>query len=151
VNAIYSYRSSFNKKVYKTNTMKRLIHNYGNSYLKISRYYQKEKNFGEAIKYMEEMLKFVENKETFYPFLSKLYVQAAFYLFQYDFIEEGFIHLENAIFYQDEDEELLSIIYQVAIYTGEREKSISLLNKMKVNIDENQINIVINDIRNYTK
>ncbi|MCD4817657.1 MAG: DUF2723 domain-containing protein [Candidatus Cloacimonetes bacterium] len=151
VNSLYSYRSIFNQKVYKTKTMKRLIHNYGNSYLKISRYYQKEKNFGKAIKNMEEMLKFVENKKTFHPYLSRLYIQAAFYLFQYDFIDEGFIHLENAVFYQKEDEELLSIIYQAAIYTRKLEKSISLLNKMRSNLNEHKINMVINDIRNYTE
>ena len=131
IDSVYSYRSIFDKSVYKDENMKRLLNNYGSGYFNLALYFRDKQDYGKAIKYMESGLRFFINKEKFYPGLSQLYVEAAFYLIDHNIYDEAFIHLENAMYYDHSDNRMSQILYTAAVKTGKYDKAIELLRKLK--------------------
>ena len=139
IDSVYSYRCVFDDKVYKDENMKRLLNNYGSGYFNLALYYRKKHQFGKAIKYMENGIKFFLNKSRFYPGLAQLYTEAAFYLMDHKMYDEAFLHLENAMYYDHDDKRMPQILYTVAIQTGKYAKAVELLRKLKPYQKDNEI------------
>ncbi len=131
IDSVYSYRSIFDDTVYKDKNMKRLLNNYGSGYFNLALYFRDQKDYGKAIKYMEAGVRFFLNKERFYPGLSQLYTEAAFYLLDHKLYDEAFIHLENAMYYDHSDRRMPQYIYTAALESGKNDKAIELLKKLK--------------------
>ena len=128
---VYEYRGLFDENQYHTVQDNRIKHNYGKSYLILSQYFASKMDFGKAIDYFEKSLTFTIEPEKFYPSLSDLYIQAAYFLLQHEMIEEAYIHLENALYYTPENEDLLCLIQRTGLYTKTYDKAISLLQKVE--------------------
>ena len=139
LDSVYQYRGIGDSTIYKDDNMRRLLNNYGAAYMRASQYFHRNDDFGNSIKYMEEGLKFIENKERFYPSVSQLYAEAAFYLLKHDMIDEAFVHLENSIYYNRKDPGLISYIYQAGVIGKAPEKAINLLKKLQAYQDSNRI------------
>ncbi|MBN1326532.1 MAG: DUF2723 domain-containing protein, partial [Candidatus Cloacimonetes bacterium] len=91
IDSVYSYRGIFDDTIYKDHNMKRLLNNYGAAYMRASRYFHAQMDYGNAIKYMEKSLEFIEGKQRFYYGLAQLYVEAGYYLLELGMIDEGFM------------------------------------------------------------
>ncbi|RLC50202.1 MAG: membrane protein [Candidatus Cloacimonadota bacterium] len=131
IDSVYSYRGIMDDTIYKDTNMRRLLNNYGAAFMRTSQFAHSQRDYANAIKYMEKAIDFIENKARFYVGLSKLYTEAGYFLLENDLIDEGFAHLENAIYYNRTDEELPGAIFQAAIYSEAYEKGRDLLQKMK--------------------
>ncbi len=131
IDSVYSYRCVFDDKVYKDDSMKRLLNNYGSGYYNLALYYRSKQQYGKAIKYMEGGIKFFMNKSRFYPGLAQLYTEAAFWLIDHKMYDEAFVHLENAMYYYPEDTDMPKILYTVGVQTGKISKAMELLRKLK--------------------
>ncbi len=146
IDSVYSYRSISDERVYKDNNMRRLLNNYGAAFMRTSQFAHSQRDYGTAIEYMEKAISFVENKQRFYTGLSKLYLEAGYFLLEKGDVEDAFIFLENAIYYDREDEELITAVYQAAIFSEEYEKGKTLLQKMLPYHDSTLINSYIERI-----
>ena len=135
IDSVYSYRGIMDDTIYKDTNMKRLLNNYGAAFMRTSQFAHTQRDYNNAIKYMEKAIDYIDNKSRFYVGLSKLYMEAGYYLLDNDLVEEGFAHLENAIFYNRSDEDMPGVIFQAAIYSEAYDKGIDLLIKMKPNQD----------------
>ncbi|MBN1326711.1 MAG: hypothetical protein JW996_02045, partial [Candidatus Cloacimonetes bacterium] len=82
----------------------------------------------------------------FYYGLAQLYVEAGYYLLELGMIDEGFMHLENAIYYNRYDPSLIQIISQAAEYVDEPQKGIDLLRKLSPYQDSLSINRFIRNL-----
>lgn len=157
---VYTYRGIFDKAVYKDRNMKRLINNYGASYIRASYYYSKTGNIDMAIKYMKDAIEFVDNKDRFLLGLSQLYqennqyekaaevvrqaiknnpnnpehyLQAGRLMIQSgktDMINEAYNLFENALVKSSNLEETAEYIAYIARTTQTEEKAIKLLDKL---------------------
>ncbi|MCK4694148.1 MAG: hypothetical protein KAT74_00225, partial [Candidatus Cloacimonetes bacterium] len=90
-----------------------------------------QNDLGNAVKYIEKGLEFIQDKKRFNKTLSRLYIEASFYFIQKDSINEGFKNLEKAIYYNRKDRSILQAIYQAAKMADSPEKGIELLKKIK--------------------
>ena len=132
IDSVYSYRGVFDDKIYKDPNMLRLLNNYGSGYIaRASQYYLKRDEYVKAIQFMEKGLQFIQDKKRFYPGLSQLYMEAAFDFLDKEKYEEGFDYMNNAIYYNRTDANLVSMIYQAGAYTKEYKKAAELLNTLK--------------------
>lgn len=143
IDSVYSYRGITDDTVYKDENMRRLLNNYGAAFIRTSSYAHSIKDYGNAIKYMEKAIEFIEQKSRFYKGLSQLYIEAGFFFLEKDMIEEGFKHLENAIFYNRTDPKISQAIFQASVFTEEYDKGIELLNKIRPFQDSSQVQMFI--------
>jgi Protein O-mannosyl-transferase TMEM260-like len=147
IDSVYSYRAVMDDTVYKDRNMRRLLNNYGAAFMRTSRFAHSQKDYYNAIKYMEKAIDFIDSKAKFYSGLSQLYLEAGFELIQNNMIDEGFEHLENAVYYDRENEELINAVYQATAYSEAYDQGISLLTKMKSYHDSTLIQTYIDRIR----
>lgn len=147
IDSVYSYRGVFDDTIYKDKNMKRLLNNYGAAYMRASRYYHNNDNYGLAIQYMEKALEFVEQKQRFYYGLAQLYIEAGYFLIENSRIEEGFTYLENAVYYNRHDPAMIQIIFQAADYAAAPLQGIELLRKIKPYQDSLMINSYIEELQ----
>jgi len=147
IDSVYTYEGVFDQKIYKDRNMSRLLNNYGAAFMRASRYYHIREDYGNAIEYMEKALEFVEGKQRFYYGLAQLYLEAGYFLLENGFVDEAFIHLENAVYYNRRDPTLLDAIYQAAVFAQAPEKGINLLTKMRSYHDTVQVNSMITQLK----
>ncbi len=131
IDSVYSYEGIFDETIYKDHNMKRLLNNYGAAFMRASQFYHSQNDLGNAVKYIEKGLEFIQDKKRFNKTLSRLYIEASFYFIQKDSINEGFKNLEKAIYYNRKDSSILQAIYQAAVMADSHEKGIELLKKIK--------------------
>ena len=131
IDSVYSYEGIFDETIYKDHNMKRLLNNYGAAYMRASQFFHSQNDLGNAVKYIEKGLEFIQDKKRFNKTLSRLYIEASFYFIQKDSINEGFKNLEKAIYYNRKDRSILQAIYQAAVMADSPEKGIELLKKVK--------------------
>ena len=144
IDSIYSYKDIFNDSIYKDKNTKRMFNNYGAEFFRASQYYHSKKDYRKAVEYMEEGIKFIQDKNRFYNGLSNLYIEAINSEIENNHIEKGFLYLENAIKNNNKNEKLPEIIYQISIKANVPKKGIELLNEIREyqnsTIIENYIN-----------
>ena len=143
IDSVYSYRSIMDDTIYKDTNMKRLLNNYGAAFMRTSQYAHSQKDYDNAIKYMLKAIDFIDSKNRFYFGLSRLYAEAAFYNLEKDLVDKAFEYLENAIYYNRTNEELLQVIFQASVYSEAYEKGISLLEKVKPYQDSVAVDVMI--------
>lgn len=129
--SVYTYRAVMDETVYKDRNMRRLLNNYGAAFMRASQFAHSQGDYYNAIKHMKKALDFIDNKARFHDGLSKLYLEAGFKLIETGNIDEGFEHLENAVYYNRKDKELVQAIFQATAYSEAYDNGVSLLNKMK--------------------
>ncbi|NQV18943.1 MAG: DUF2723 domain-containing protein [Armatimonadetes bacterium] len=147
IDSIYSYRGIFDETLYKDNNMIRLLNNYGAAFMRASQHYHKQKDYPNAIKYMEKGINFIQDKGRFYSGLSQLYIEAGYYFIENDNVEQGFLFIEDAIQFNKTNENLPFIIYQAAVYANSEDKGIELLEKLKAYQDTAIINSYIENMK----
>ena len=147
IDSIYSYRGIFDETLYKDNNMIRLLNNYGAAYMRASQHYHKQKDYPNAIKYMEKGIDFIQDKRRFYSGLSQLYIEAGYYFIENDNIEQGFLFIEEAIQFNKTNKNLPYIIYQAAVYANSEDRGIELLEKLKAYQDTAIINSYIENMK----
>jgi tetratricopeptide (TPR) repeat protein len=143
IDSVYSYRGIMDDTIYKDTNMKRLLNNYGAAFMRTSQYAHTQKDYDNAIKYMRKAINFVDSKNRFYFGLSRLYMEAAFYNLEKDLVDKAFEYLENAIYYNRTNEDLVQVIFQATVYSEAYEKGISLLEKIKPYQDSITVDTII--------
>jgi hypothetical protein len=143
IDSVYSYRGIMDDTIYKDTNMKRLLNNYGAAFMRTSRYAHYQKDYDNAIKYMHKAIDFIDSKSRFYFGLSRLYMEAAFHNLEKDLVDKAFEYLENAVFYNRTNEDLLQVIFQATVYSEDYEKGISLLEKIKPYQDSIAVEVMI--------
>ncbi|PID27857.1 MAG: hypothetical protein CSB55_07350 [Candidatus Cloacimonadota bacterium] len=172
---IYSYRGIDDDEIYKDEAMKRLLVNYGASfqrmaykylqqgkyeiaaenlykaarfrelrmrdYLMIIQLYQEGKNFDKAYRIITEALKK-------YPANYELNMQAFLYMMESEKFNEAEILLSNAVKINPEGEKLPWAIENFGKDSGNREKAVSLLNKIKDNVSSDTFEYYLKRIQN---
>jgi len=147
IDSVYSYRGIMDDTIYKDTNMKRLLNNYGAAFMRTSQYAHSQKDYDNAIKYMRKAIAFVDSKSRFYFGLSRLYMEAAFHYLEKDLVDKAFEYLENAIYYNRTNEELLQVIFQATVYSESYEKGISLLEKIKPYQDSVAVETIIERLK----
>ncbi|MCF7794342.1 MAG: DUF2723 domain-containing protein [Candidatus Cloacimonetes bacterium] len=130
IDSVYSYRAVMDETVYKDRNMRRLLNNYGAAFMRTSQFAHSQRDYATAIKYMEKAIDFISDKSRFYEGLSQLYLEAAFTLIENGDVDEGFMYLENSVFYNRKDPELVQAIFQASAFAEEYDKGIELLSKV---------------------
>ena len=143
IDSVYSYRGIMDDTIYKDKNMKRLLNNYGAAFMRTSQYAHSQKDYDNAIKYMRKAIDFVDSKNRFYFGLSRLYMEAAFNYLEKDLVDIAFEYLENAIYYNRTNEDLVQIIFQATVYSEAYEKGILLLEKIKPYQDSITVDTII--------
>ncbi len=143
IDSVYSYRGIMDDSIYKDTNMKRLLNNYGAAFMRTSQYAHYQKDYDNAIKYMRKAIDFVDSKNRFYFGLSRLYMEAAFHNLEKDLVDKAFEYLENAVYYNRTNEDLLQVIFQATVYSEDYEKGISLLEKIKPFQDSIAVEVII--------
>lgn len=87
---IYSYRSIFEEDIHKDENMQKLITNYGAAFMRVSQYYHRQNDLSNAAEYLDKAIRFIQNRERFYPGLTQLYIDAEEY-------EKALVTVERAI------------------------------------------------------
>lgn len=151
IDSVYSYRSISDESVYKDSNMRRLLNNYAAAFMRISQSAHRKRDYSSAINYMERAIEFIDDKTRFYAGLSQLYLEAGFFLIEKGDSEEGFIFLENAVYYNRYDDELLTAIFQATIYSEQYDKGIELLNKIRTYQDAQLVDSFISRIQSRQK
>ena len=111
--------------------------------MRTSQYAHYQKDYDNAIKYMHKAIDFVDSKNRFYIGLSRLYMEAAFHNLEKDLVDKAFEYLENAVFYNRTNKDLLQVIFQATVYSEDYEKGISLLEKIKPYQDSIAVEVMI--------
>ena len=143
IDSVYSYRGIMDDTIYKDTNMKRLLNNYGAAFMRTSQYAHTQKDYDNAIKYMRKAIDFVDSKNRFYFGLSRLYMEAAFHNLEKDLVDKAFDYLENAIYYNRTNEDIVQVIFQASVYSEAYEKGISLLEKIKPYQDSITVDTII--------
>ena len=143
IDSVYSYRGIMDDTIYKDTNMRRLLNNYGAAFMRTSQYAHTQKDYDIAIKYMRKAIDFVDSKNRFYFGLSRLYMEAAFHYLEKDLVDMAFEYLENAIYYNRTNEDLVQVIFQASVYSEAYEKGILLLEKIKPYQDSITVDTII--------
>jgi len=86
---IYSYRSIFEEDIHKDENMQKLITNYGAAFMRVSQYYHRQNDLSNAAHYLDKAIRFIQNRERFYPGLTQLYIDAEEYERALDTVEKA--------------------------------------------------------------
>jgi hypothetical protein len=143
---VYTYRTILNENIYLSEEQRNIKHQHGHPNLMLHQYFYSKNDLGKSIQYFEEALPFLREPELFYPPLSDLYIHGAAFLAQYNFMEEAFLHLENALIYYPQNEKLADAIYQIGTFSLHYDESIALLEQLLEYQDEKQIQQKIEDL-----
>lgn len=147
IDSVYSYRAVTDDTIYKDSNMRRLLNNYGAAFMRTSQFAHSQGDYANAIKYMEKAIDFISDKARFYDGLSQLYLEAGYTLLENGEIDNGFKYLENAVYYNRTDSELIQAIYHATVYTGAIDKGIELLEKLKPYQDSTAVNAFISRLQ----
>ncbi|MCF7913265.1 MAG: DUF2723 domain-containing protein [Candidatus Cloacimonetes bacterium] len=140
IDSVYSYASIFDDTVYKDDNMLRLLNNYGAAFMRASTYFRMEKDLDSAIYYMQESLKFIQDKQRFYRTLASLYSESGLSILdsidqipeeeKQKYIDEAYSRFENMIYYNRYNKDIPSVLYSIALDYHTYQQSIDLLTKL---------------------
>ncbi len=146
IDSVYSYRGIFDDTIYKDPNMMRLLNNYAAAFMNASRYYHNHQDIHNAIKYLQKTVEFAPGNQNLRTALSQLYSEAAYHLLEKGFNEEAFKNLENSIYYDKRNENIIPTIFQAGLYSKEYDKTIELLRKLREYQDPERIDEAISEV-----
>ena len=146
IDSVYSYRGIFDDTIYKDPNMMRLLNNYAAAFMNASRYYHNHQDIHNAIKYLQKTVEFAPGNQNLRTALSQLYSEAAYHLLEKGFNEEAFKNLENSIYYDKRNENIIPTIFQAGLYSKEYDKTIELLRKLREYQDPEKIDEAISEV-----
>jgi transmembrane protein TMEM260 (protein O-mannosyltransferase) len=140
IDSVYTYASIFDDTVYKDNNMLRLLNNYGAAFMRASTYYRLKDDYDNAIYYMQESLKFIQEKQRFYRTLASLYSESGINILdtvdqlpaeeKQPYLAEAYYRFENMIYYNRYNKDIPAILYSIALDYQTYQQSIDMLNKL---------------------
>ena len=146
IDSVYSYRGIFDDTIYKDPNMMRLLNNYAAAFMNASRYYHNHQDINNAIKYLKRTVEFAPGNQGLRTALAQLYSEAAYHLLEKGFNDEAFKNLENSIYYDRKNENMIPTIFQAGVYSKEYDKTIELLKKIREYQEPELIDDAISEI-----
>lgn len=143
IDSVYTYEGIFDDTIYKDRNMRRLLNNYGAAFMRASQFYHSQRDYDNAIAKIKRGLEFIENKSRFHKSLSQLYIEAAFDYIRKGKNEQGFESLEDAIYYDRRNKDILQLVYKAAVDANDPDKGIQLLEQLKAYHDSSDVNTYI--------